>query len=235
MPLIVSGASAVVSIPKGYALLLAAGAVGTLAFGPGPAARQAPVPMVGQAVALGPYPDTQTAYVTSASGQISYSLQRVDGMIPSLVPPGPFKMSPLILEQNHVAGTALTGTTALTTLASILLPAGLLGVNGSLRISAAASITNNANTKTLQFALGGTAFLSATATASAELQQSVLIGNRGSLASQVGRQYGPSGGASVATGTVNTAIDQIITISGQLGVGTDSMTLDSYLIEVLPG
>lgn len=235
MPLIASGASAAVIIPKGYALAIAAGSVGVLAFGPGPAGRQAPAAIVAQAQQLGPYPDVQTVYITTASGQVSYSLQRADGMVASLVPASPFKLSALILEQNHAAGTPLTGSTSLTVLASILVPAGLMGLNGSIRVSAGTTITNNANTKTLSFALGGAALLSVSTTAATGLQLTSIIGNRGALSSQISRAYGNNGAGSEVTSAINTGVDQILTINGQLGVGTDSMTLDSYVVEVLPG
>lgn len=235
MPLIASGASGAVSVPKGYLLALMAGAVGTVGFGPGPAARQSPVAIIGQALVLGPFPDVQTVYLTSASGQIAYSLQRADGLVPSLVPSSPFKLSPLILEQNNATQTPLTGTTTKTTLASILVPAGLVGLNGSLRVSALASCTNSANTKTLTFELAGSTLNTQTATTVASLFGTALISNRGSLSSQIARVYSPGGGGSFNTSAVNTAVDQILTISGQLALGSETMTLESYLVEVLPG
>lgn len=236
MPLIASGASAAISIPKGYLLALMAGAYGAVAFGAGPASRQAPVVLVGQAVALGPYPDTQAALVTSQSGQLAYSLLRADGLVASKVPNSPFQLSPLILEQNNVTGTALTGTTVQTTLASILIPAGLIGLNGSLRMRAVASTTNNANSKSINFLLGGTALAGGAAVSNIANVASNLMSNRGSLASQLNTSPVSNGATGTFTTTaVNTAIDQILTITGTLAVGTDTMALESYLIEVLPG
>lgn len=144
-----------------------------------------------------------------------------------------------VLAASAVAASH-TGNTTETALATIALPAGAMGPNGALRITAVLSYTNSANTKTLRFRLGGisgTAFADIPVTTTASLMTNRLIQNRNSQAAQVANAASAPGGfgtstASPPVGAVNTAIAQDIVISGQLASAGETVTLESYIVEL---
>lgn len=137
----------------------------------------------------------------------------------------------------------VTNTLTETALATIAIPAGAMGPNGILRITSVFSFTNSANNKTLRFRLGGiggTAFYDAVYTANQSILTTRIIQNRNSASSQVG---GPSAsinafGANAsapATGTINTAVAQDLVITGQMAALAETITLESFLVELLYG
>lgn len=136
---------------------------------------------------------------------------------------------------------ALTGSVALTTLATVTLPGRLLGPHGSLRVSVLATCTNNANNKTLQLSFGGQTFGAFTGNSYATFRLQYLIQNRGSEQSQVAPAGSCAFGDNVTTAAglftynIDTTINQPILIQGQLANAGDLLTLERYLIEVLRG
>jgi hypothetical protein len=148
--------------------------------------------------------------------------------------------SPVILAQSGVPAS-VTGTTAETVLASITIPGGMIGANGSLRVTAAWSHTNSANTKRPIVKLGSTAFTSVPVTNSTSSQTMTVIRNRGATNSQVSAGsavFGIGGTSNAAvTSAIDTTVDQVLSIRGQLtiGDGSESITLEGYTVEVLPG
>lgn len=140
---------------------------------------------------------------------------------------------PIILAQAGVA-SSVTGTLAETILAPIVIPGGMMGLNGVLRISASWSFTNSANTKTLKAVLGGTALASLSKTTQGGDEWFFPLRNRGSLSSQTqSNNVIPSGGGPLPR-SINTAIDQTLTFTGTLALGTETITLEGYTVEVLP-
>lgn len=143
---------------------------------------------------------------------------------------------PRVVGQSAVAAS-VTGTTNETTLATILIPAGALGVNGSLRITTLWSYTNSANNKTIQVKFGGTAFFSAINTTTASYNDQTIIRNR-SVSTQVahlanaGNRLGSSGSAPT-TGAIDTAVAQTVTITGTLASAGETITLEGYTVEIL--
>lgn len=147
---------------------------------------------------------------------------------------------PLILAQSAVA-VPLTGTASETALATIAIPAGTIGPNGSLRITTLWSHTNSANNKTWRIRLGGiggTAFAAVVRSTTATDHDIRIIRNRGSASSQValtagtGVGFGTSGSAPV-TGSVDTASAQDLVLSGQLANTGETITLEAYTVELL--
>lgn len=134
-----------------------------------------------------------------------------------------------------------TGSTAETVFATIPIPAGTMTATAALRITTLWSYTNSANAKTGRVRLGGvsgTQFLSVAHTTTASFSDSRLIRNRGVVNSQVGTATGStasagSTSAAVTTGTVNMAVAQDLVLSGQLALGTETITLEAYLVELL--
>lgn len=134
---------------------------------------------------------------------------------------------------------SVSNTTSEEALATVTLPAP--GPNGGYEIRTVWTMTNGANAKTPRVRLGGisgTAFLNAAKTTIASNSDIHRIRNRGATNSQVG-----SGSASVAVGDSGSAIvtgaldwsaalDLVIT--GQKAVGTETLTLESYEVWLLP-
>ena len=142
---------------------------------------------------------------------------------------------PWMVAQSAVAAS-VTATTAEETLATVTLPGGSLGANGSLLIEALWSANSDADDKTVRFKLGGTTFQQVLVTTSVTVFNSVTIFNRNSQSSQVANQlsggYGASANA-VVTGSIATASDQTILITGQKEQAADTLTLEAYRILAL--
>lgn len=123
------------------------------------------------------------------------------------------------------------------TFVSVVVPAGILGLNGILEVDAVFSYTNNANTKSFKFRYGGGAFFASSATATASAGFLKQIQNRGTTNSQVGasassQTYGTSASAPY-TSAIDTTVTTSVDITGQLAVGTDAMTLERYTVRVI--
>jgi len=141
----------------------------------------------------------------------------------------------------------LTGTTSETVLATVSIPAGALGLHGTVRVTAYFSMTNNANNKTPRIRFGA----AGAGTSGASIQGPTLpsvagyrmqgeIHNRGAVASQV---YSPAGlgnggwssstGANPSTATIDTSAATEVAITGVLTNSADTITLEYYLVEVI--
>lgn len=150
--------------------------------------------------------------------------------------------SAILLAASAVA-VSHTGDTNETALATIAIPAGAMGLSGGLHIYTTWSMTNSGNNKNPRVRLGGiagTAFLGATFTTSATLHDFRRIRNRGAANSQVGGTGAttgvPIGATSVAviTGTIDTSQAQDLVLSGQLALGTETLTLENYEVWLTP-
>jgi hypothetical protein len=143
---------------------------------------------------------------------------------------------------------SLTGTLVETVLASIIVPAGIMQANGRLNIHSLFNVSNNANVKELFIRLGGTGINGAimmhqyiaTATTKGWYGYS-KISNRGAMNSQIGDpEYGNGGGQfgefgnGYYTGAVDMSQQQTLFITGKLGNVADTITLQSYEVELIP-
>lgn len=134
-----------------------------------------------------------------------------------------------------------TGSTDETVFATVSIAAGAMSANAILRITTLWSYTNSANNKTGRIRLGGvsgTQFLSVAHTTSASFSDSRLIRNRGATNSQVctaSASVSSAGttGLAVTTGTVDMSVAQDLVLSGQLALGTETITLEGYLVELI--
>lgn len=135
-----------------------------------------------------------------------------------------------------------TGNTSETALATITIPGGTLGANGIVRVTFVLSMTNNANGKTGRVRLGGTSgtsFLAVALASQASFRHQVQIQNRNATNSQVcmadtAASWGVTT-AAVITGSRDTTSNQDLVITGQLTNGADTITLESYVVEVCQG
>ena len=135
------------------------------------------------------------------------------------------------------APVSLTGSTSVVTLATITIPAGLLGANGKLKIYPLWATTNNANVKILRANIGGVLCTTMTSQSVPNNSGLVIIRNINNEAAQkcssgLVAGIGSSTG-SIASPTVDTSAATTITITGQLAVGTDTLTLEDLFVEVV--
>ena len=135
------------------------------------------------------------------------------------------------------APVVLTGSTSVVTLATITIPAGLMGANGKLKIYPLWATTNNANVKTLRAVFSGSTCTTMTSQSVPNNSGLVIIRNTNSESAQKTSSglvagIGSSGG-SIASTTVDTTAATTLVISGQLAVDTDTLTLEDLFVEVV--
>jgi len=135
------------------------------------------------------------------------------------------------------APVSLTGSTSVVTLATITIPAGLLGANGKLKIYPLWATTNNVNQKTLRAIFSGSTCSTMTSLSVPNNSGLVIIRNTNSESAQKTSSglvagIGASSG-SIASTTIDTTAATTLVISGQLAVGTDTMTLEDLFVEVV--
>ena len=124
-------------------------------------------------------------------------------------------------------------------LSSIVIPGGMMGINGSLRVNFLGSHNNSAGGKTYELKLDSTVIMNPGATTSVSISTQNVIRNRGVLNSQICLQTANNNGFGTAAIinpilSINTAIDKILTIGGYLAVATDYMIIEGFSIEILP-
>lgn len=145
--------------------------------------------------------------------------------------------SPRVLAQSAVQAS-VTGTTAETTLATILIPAGAIGKNGALRITAVwRAGANNANVKSVIYRYGGVTITSSGVTSALTYQDQRVMFNRGAQNSQVTYNgtagYGAGSSVNVITTSVDSSVAQNLTLSATLANSTDTVFLEAFLVEVI--
>jgi hypothetical protein len=139
-------------------------------------------------------------------------------------------------------GAAVSGSadTNENTLATVVVPAGAMGLNGLIRVQTLWTLTNSANNKTLRVKFGGTSFLDVALTTVASFADQRVIQNRNSVSSQIGKPTGnmSAGGwgtasSAVTTASIDTSAAVTILITGQKASAGETLTLESYLIEMI--
>lgn len=159
------------------------------------------------------------------------------------ITPAPF--TNLTIYQSG-ASASVTGTTSETNLAAIKIPAGLMGVNGSVRVTCLWTYTNSANTKTMLVrfnatsgATSGGQIVALTQTTQATAQTQIIIRNANSLSSQVtypaiqgATPYGTTT-SGLTVSSVDTSSDSYININATLANSSETITLAGYTIEVM--
>lgn len=149
--------------------------------------------------------------------------------------------NPRVLGASAVASTSLTGSTSETILATIVIPGKAMGPNGIVRVTMVWRITNNANAKTGRVrhgGIGGTIFAAQSLASTRTTRTYAQFANVNSEASQKGPSSGISTGwggssADVVTASIDTTVAQDLVITGQLADGADTLTLESYVVEIL--
>ena len=133
-----------------------------------------------------------------------------------------------IVDAGPGAYTQLTGTTI--TAISATVKGGSLGPHGGLRVTEITSIANTASNKVTEVYLGGQNFGSFSISTAGYFASRYVtdIGFTG-LASQVGTYYNGYGGFGVdlSRGTVNTLVDQALTLTLNIASQTDFNALEA--------
>ena len=176
---------------------------------------------------LGPFTTTKIYKLLASGGTVTYTVGLRDASL----------QESRTLAQSGVALPTINNTSE-QFLATVSIPAGRLGPNGAIRVVTLWTLTNNANVKTPRIRLGGQAgtILWNPAMASfATFKGHAYIMNRGLQNSQVAGDaaFGGTAGA-VATAAIDTSAAQDLVISAQKATGTDTMTLEGYMVEVNP-
>lgn len=124
----------------------------------------------------------------------------------------------------------------------ISLPANSLGANGQIRVSFEYSFTNNANTKTHRVRLGGlagTGFFAANQTTGIGVRGVCIFGNCGLTNVQYGSGWGIGDGGGIfvakSAGSVDTTASSSVVATLAKGTATDNITLESFMVELIPG
>jgi hypothetical protein len=139
------------------------------------------------------------------------------------------------LLNTWVAFAGHTGTTSKTVIASTTIPGGLLGANGSLSVEMV-STQSAANSLVLwNTTLGGVNLSQNGGISLSYFGHRVLIRNRNSEAVQLGNSittsdYVVNTNLGFYTNTVNTAVDQTLTLSATLTVAGDTTTLEGWRV-----
>lgn len=143
---------------------------------------------------------------------------------------------------QKAAGYSLTGATGETQLGSTV-PLGVLGPNDAIRVTTLWSVNNNGNAKTGRVRIGGltgTQIMALNMASTVTYQLTQIMRNRGATNSQVFQvvtatsSFTNSGGIA-GTAAIDTSTSQDLVFSGQLANGADSITLEAYTVEYLPG
>lgn len=141
------------------------------------------------------------------------------------------------------AAVSCPADTSEDTLATISVPANTLGANGSLRITTHWSFTSSANTKTMRVRFSGAAgatYFQINGTTQQFYTVTTTIANRNATNSQGGNSAFVTAAASAGlqstsalTSAVDTTATTSVVISGQKALGSETMTLEGYTVEVI--
>jgi hypothetical protein len=140
-----------------------------------------------------------------------------------------------VLASSAVA-IPLTGTTATTPFVTIPIPGNRMGLNGYFVVSTVWSCTNNANRKSYILRFGASTVSDIDLASSASYSDQRTIQNRNNASSQIiFAGVGGFGKSTTALSTIteDTTDDKNLIISGDLDDGTDTMTLESYRVELV--
>ena len=147
------------------------------------------------------------------------------------------KLNAFVLYSN-LTTTSLTGTTADTTLATIPIKGGVLGVNGKLRFYILGTVTDNANTKIFRLKHESTPLWQVSYTTAVGVTAQILFLNKNSESSQVTSLYNSSilSGSTVTVVTpsaIDTSADFSLTLTGRLSNSADSISVTAIFVEIM--
>lgn len=137
-------------------------------------------------------------------------------------------------------GAYTGGAGSLASVAGVTIPAGLMGINGAVRLTATLSATSPATSGTKNFTVvhGGSSTNTMTLTTFTTAQECCYTQNRGTAITQVSQRSNLIGfGGSASGTTINSNIDtsqaQPFLLQIQCSTATDYGILEGYTVEVL--
>jgi len=137
------------------------------------------------------------------------------------------------------ANVANTGDTNENTVATVTVPAGIMGANGAVEVIPLWDFTNNSNTKTMKVKFGGSVVYSIATTTTTSCQMQYIVRNANSASSQVAQASSGSSGmgavaSSLLTGAIDTSAAVNITLTAQCNTaGTDTINLRGYIVRLI--
>lgn len=181
---------------------------------------------------LGPFATLKVYRLDAVNGSITYSTGIKDERF----------QERRVLAQSGVAVVAPLDTVE-NVLATVTIPGGTMGPNGSLRVLCLFSHLNSINVKTLRVRLngiGGTVYAAVIGTSLLQSRFLVQLFNRGVQDSQVGGDAADVEGlgsstAALVTSTIDTSLDRTLVLTAQKATGAEAVTLEAYSVEVTPG
>jgi len=143
----------------------------------------------------------------------------------------------VVIAESAVAGTSHTGTLVDTTLATINLPAGILGLTGTVVVEAKLTANIITTTSIINYKIGGTVFsgVGTGVVTTCGIGHKQECQNRNSQSTKLGSNgtvhgySGVSGTAWIAL-TVDTSVSQDVTITCAHGNVGSTVTLESYRV-----
>jgi hypothetical protein len=129
---------------------------------------------------------------------------------------------------------AFTGTTGAVTGPNIQLPANSLGPQSSLRFQAITSTNSSAGAKVASLIFGATTVSTFSATTSTGQRQDAFLANQGTFVNQIVVTNDTDGTETLTRATNNTNTDLGISATLNLAVATDTLTLEAFVVELLP-
>jgi hypothetical protein len=130
-------------------------------------------------------------------------------------------------------------------LASVVIPGGMLGPNGQLRIQFRFTYTQSTNGKTMQVNIGPQNVFYRTRNTASQVSEALTMifaacGSQNAQCELTNTSVGgvPWQGASantLATYSINMAVDQALSLLGQCSVGGELITLEGLTVEIMPG
>lgn len=147
-----------------------------------------------------------------------------------------YRVAPIVLDQRGAALVAPADTSD-NNLATVVIPANSMGPAGALRVWAHWTCTNNANAKTVRVKFGGSVLQNQGIASTPGVMLPVTILNRNATNSQIGVtwQLGLFGGAATQTAAIDTTVDQSLLLNVQKATAGDTVTLEAYSVELIPG
>lgn len=129
---------------------------------------------------------------------------------------------------------AFTGTTGAVTGPQIALPQNTLGPQSSLRFAAIHSTNNSAGAKVTSLIFGATTVATFSATTSTGARLDAFLANQGTFKNQIVVTNDTDGTETLTRATNDTTTDLTISATLNLAVATDTLTLESFVVELLP-
>lgn len=143
------------------------------------------------------------------------------------------------IQPSGITAGAYAGLTGEQVLASILLPAGSMGPNGSTRFDVHFTYANSANNKTVYIRANGTSLAQTTLTTTAWIKKATRWVNRGAQNVNMSTLFGAPEGGLTSGGlnytTIDTSQNVTFTLTANLANAADYAMVEAYLIEVIPG